>query len=74
MKATQDELKKKIVEEIVDLKKKTDHLIVKNAQLVASRDEAEEVVNEACQHIYEIIAEIDATTKSKRLGEVIVQL
>ena len=42
--------------------------------LIASRGEVEAVVDEACQHIYEIMMELDPTAKSKRLGEAIIQL
>ena len=48
MQMTQDELKRKTTEDIIDLKQQTDCLIVKNAQLVASRGEVEVVVDEAC--------------------------
>ena len=65
-------MQKKIAEEIIDLKKKTDRLIVENAQLVATRGEVEVVVDEPYQHIYESTTELDAVTKSKQLGEVIV--
>ena len=74
MKMTQHELKKKIAEEIDDLKKQIECLIVKNTQLIMGRDKVEAGFDEACKHVYENIEELDAVAKAKQLGEVIVQL
>ena len=66
------ELMRITAEEIINLKKQTDHLIFENAQLVLSRGKVEAFIDESCQHIYESMAELDAVSKAKRLGKFII--
>ena len=71
MKTMQDELARKVVEEITALKKETDCLVIEKAQLFSSRGEVEDAVDVACQH-HESTAELDAVAKAKQLGEFIL--
>ena len=74
MKQAHEELQGKAAEEIIQLKKEQDRLVVKKAQLCASCGMVEQVVDEACQHIYKITMKLTAFSKAKQLGEVIAQL
>ena len=74
LKAARDELQCKATEEITELKKAQDYLIIEKAQLCASVGKVEQAVDEACQHIFENTTELTAFAKAKRLGEVISQL
>ena len=67
-------MQQKATNKITELKKEQDHLIVEKAQLYASCSEVEKAVDEACQHIYEIMMKRTAVSKAKRLVEVIAQL
>ena len=74
MKAAQAKLQRKATEEITELKKVQDHLIIEKARLCASCGVVEQAIDEACQHIFERTAKINVVTKAKQLGEVISQL
>ena len=74
MKAAQAELQHKATEEITELKKAQDRLIIEKAQLCASVGEVEEAITEACQHIFENTDDLTTFAKAKQLGEVISQL
>ena len=74
MKETQAKLQRKAVEEIIELKKAQDLLIIEKAQICASCGEVKQVVDEACQHIFRSIANITPVAKANQLGEIIVQL
>ena len=62
------------MEEITELKKETDCLVIEKVQLFTSQGQVEEAITNAFQHIHESTMELDAVTKAKRLGEFIVQL
>ena len=64
----------KSIDEITELKKEQDCLILEKVQLCASCSEVEKAVEEAYRHIYERTMAITAVAKAKRLGEVISQL
>ena len=70
----QDELKRKYSQDITTLKQEIDHLVIEKVQLFSRIHEFEEAIAKAYQHIHEITADLDFITKSKRLGQVIVQL
>ena len=74
MKQIQAKLQKKTTNESTELKKVQVRFIIEKAQFYASCSEVEQVVDEACQHIYENTEELTSIDKDKRLGEVIVQL
>ena len=65
LKEAQAEWQHKVAEEITMLRKAQDDLIIENAQLCASCGKVEKVVDEACQHIFENIANITAVAKAK---------
>ena len=67
-KVAQVELQCKATEEITELKKMQDHLIIEKVHLCASVDEVEKAINEACQHIFESMAKLTIVAKAKRLG------
>ena len=65
LKATQAEMQRTVAEEITKWKKVQDHLIIEQAQMCARCGEVEQVVSEACQHIFENIAKINPIEKAK---------
>ena len=69
---TQAERQWKAVEDIIELKKVQDHLIIEQAQICARFSEVEHAISEACQHIFENTAEITLVDKAKWLGKTIV--
>ena len=72
LKKAREELKTKTTEEIIELKKETDHLVIEKEQLFSSHGKVEEAVIEAYQCIPKSIMELDAIAKENRLGVVIV--
>ena len=74
LKVTQAELQQKAAEEMTDLKKAQDHLIVEQAQLCARCSEVEQAISDACQNIFYNTARLTPVEKAKRLGKNIVQL
>ena len=70
----QEELKTKTVEEIIEMKKEIDHLIVENSHIFYSWIQVEEAVANTCKRACKNTVELDAFAKSRRLGEIIVQL
>ena len=74
LKKAQEELKTKTIEEITELKKETNRLIVEKAHLFDSWVQVEVVVADACKHVNENTTKLDAVMRDKWLGEIIVQL
>ena len=68
----ESELQRKAMEEITELKKVQDHLIIEKAELCASCGTIEQVVDEAYQHIFECTVELTIVPNAKQLGEIIV--
>ena len=69
-----EELLQKSIDEITELKKEQDRLIIEKGKLCASCREVEQVVDDAYQHIYQSMTELTVIAKAKRLGEVHSQL
>ena len=61
-------------EEIMELKKEIDQLVVQKSHLFNSRVQVEEEFVNAYKYIGEKNAALDAVMKEKRIGEIIVQL
>ena len=72
MKKLQEELKTNTAEEITELKKETDHLIVEKDHLFDIRVQVEAAVVDTCKHVDENVVELYVVKKTKRLGEIIV--
>ena len=66
------ELQHKAAEEVTELRKVHDRLIVEQAQKCARCGEVEQDVDEACQYIFESTIELTVVAKSKNLGETII--
>ena len=69
----QEELKMKTTEEITELKKEIDHLVVEKAHLFDSWVKLEATVVDSCKHVLESTTKPDAVAREKWLGDVIVQ-
>ena len=74
LKKAQEELKTKTAEEITELKKETDRLVIEKDQLVSSREQVEGAITDSFQYIHENLTDLDAVAKAKRLGEVIAKI
>ena len=74
LKKVQEELKTKTAEEITDLKKETDHIIVEKAHLSNSQVQVEVVVVDSCQYVLESTTKLDVVDRAQRLGAIISQL
>ena len=67
-------MQQKAIEEITELKKMQDLLIVEQEKMCSRCSKVEQVVSEAYQHIFENTTELTPVEKAKRLGKTIVQL
>ena len=66
-KQMQAELQWKDANEITELNKEKECLIVKKVQLYASCREVEQAIDEDCQHIYQTTEELTSVSKAKWL-------
>ena len=64
----------KSTKEIEEFKKEQDRLVVEKVHLWDNRVRLEEVVSDACQHVFESTEELDVLGKAMWLGVVIAQL
>ena len=74
LKKAHEDLKTKTVEEITQLEKETNRLIVKKEHLFDSRVGLEGAIVDANQYILESTTELDTVSRAKILGVVILQL
>ena len=61
-------------EDITEMTKEIDHLVVEKSHLFDSRVQVEATIMEACKHVSENTMKLNVVTKEKRLREIIVQL
>ena len=74
LKVTQAGLQWKATEEIIDLKKAQDCLIVEQVQLCARCNEVEQDIFDACQNIFDNTSALTLVEKAKRLGQSLVHI
>ena len=55
----------KAAEEITELKKETDHLVIEKVQLFTIQGQVEEAIMNSFQYIHERMMELDAVAKAK---------
>ena len=62
----------KTIEEITELKKETDWIVIEKGHLFSNWVEVQDAIADACQHICESTVKLDVIVKDERLGEFIM--